>query len=283
MADNYELALRRIKQRYEQKGLSQQEANAQASKAVSQAQQNNDLNWWEKTMGAGVDFMTDVQTGVAKGIEGLIDAGASLVAGIGSWFGADTSGIENFIKTDYTDKFMNSDPMKFINGMNSVMVTGNFSALPDVMTYNEEIEKGNYINEANSFWQNTIHGVGQSIGQMLPGIALGGYGVGQAGTLVEFGTQAMGNTVEQSLNEGNELGSSIGYGVLSGVKEALTELVNAELFGQAIGGVVKASKGVTTAGKVLGKEASKTITSTSLKTFFGGLIKDGFFEGTTNL
>ena len=276
---NYELALKRIKQRYENQGLAQHEADAKASQEMSFKEQQDDLNWWEKAVGTLIDFGTDIGKGAIKGLEGLFDAGASLVAQVGDWFGADTSGIQDVIKYDVADNVMNSDFMKAVSGINSAFLTMNFSALPDVITYQDKIESQNYINDMPDFWQNVTHGVGESIGGMLPMMTLGVAGVGQVGTLAEFGTQAMGQSVEQSLNEGHGLSESIGYGVLSGAKEALTELVNAELFGQAIGGVVKASKGATKAGEILTKEASKTITKTGLKSFFGELLKNGFFEG----
>ena len=184
--------------------------------------------------------------GASKGLEGIYDFGANLIGSIGGLFGAKDfqEQVADHTKFNWTDWWYNK------------------SAMPN----QEQIA---YTND----W---VNGVAQSIGQMLPSIAIGVATGGtstaaQAASLGTFGVGAAGNATETALNEGATINQALGYGLLSGVKEVGTELVGGKVLGKLLGssgkvfGVVGGNRVANQATRTTGKELVKRFALDSLE------------------
>ena len=184
--------------------------------------------------------------GASKGLEGIYDFGANIIGSIGGLFGAKDfqEQVADHTKFNWTDWWYNK------------------SAMPN----QEQIA---YTND----W---VNGVAQSIGQMLPSIAIGVATGGtstaaQAASLGTFGIGAAGNATETALNEGATTNQALGYGLLSGVKEVGTELVGGKVLGKLLGssgkvfGVVGGNRVANQATRTTGKELVKRFALDSLE------------------
>lgn len=202
-------------------------------------------NALEKTLGVAQEFKDDMQRGVLKGLEGILDAGLSIGAWTFSLFGTKSNKLsklyEKGAKADLTE-----------NAMNLIHKGDKYKI--DRKIYKAEVARENNL---TNYLPNVIDSgakeVTQSIGQMLPSIAMGGIG-GEALSLTTMGISAGGNSAVEALNEGNSLNRSLAYGTLEGLKETATEKAFG-LVGGKIGGVV----GKSTVSKEIAKSTVRDV------------------------
>ena len=141
-----------------------------------QLTQETEANFWQRSGETIGDFLGSIAKGLGKGVEGIIDAGAGIVGGIGGLFDKDfQEKTREFIETDYTQEL-----------------------------YGKHIDEGtknSYLND-NKVGE-IIEGIGQGVGQMLPAVlatvATGGAG---AASLATMGVSAAGNATEEAFNDG---------------------------------------------------------------------------------
>jgi hypothetical protein len=143
-----------------------------------------------------IDIPMSVARGVEKGKEGLEDLGLGMAGKVAGWLGNEEyeRGLAEIVKLDRTAQ----------------------SEQPIANLTDDSYIKGNFIG-------NTL----QSVGQMIPAIALQALPVGgQVASMAYMGASGAGNATEEGLNEGNTLGTSLGYGLLSGGIETAIEMAS---------------------------------------------------------
>lgn len=175
-----------------------------------------------KTMGTVDRGMTNVYTGIASFFEGIIDWGANVVSSFTDFIGADkaTEEINKFIENRWSDdvgEFLGytANPLARLHSA--------IAGVDDVRDYAWELEN----KKANEI----VTGIEQSVGQMLPSIALGqvasglGASAKAAGNLSTIGMSlsAAGGGSEKALSEGASSLEALGYGTATGVIEYGTE------------------------------------------------------------
>ena len=224
----------------------------------------------------GYNTVADVGLDLAKGIlkffEGIGDFLGTGVAAAGDELGADTTGLRELIKKDLSEKIMNSKLMTF-SGDPIGTIAGKYKD----KSINQAIKEASYLNEASEGVQEGVHGVAQSIGEMLPSIAFGRWlgvgaedGAGRVAPKVaewlqlgSFGLGAAGNASEEALNEGATSGQALGYGALSGATEMLTEKLfdGLNLFGGGVADrfLAKAGKPVKVVANLLGEGVEEVL------------------------
>lgn len=186
----------------------------------------------------------DVGVGAVKGVgnlaEGLVDLGAYGVAGVGSLFGADTSGIKDFAKKQYVNDWL-EPASEFVD--RGSLLGDKADAIPEALGY---------------------------VGGIIGTAGLGGLaGLGATGTTVlttgTIGASAMGSGMGEAYRGGATDGEAVTYGLISGVAEAGTELI----FG-GLGKTFKVaglSHGLSSADDMLAKKISSKISNQVAKNF----------------
>ena len=243
--------------------LSAQEVRDIASKRALQKENNNKLNnylveeetqpiqaieerkanFWQRSGETVADFLGSIAKGLGKGVEGIIDAGAGIVGGIGGLFDKDfQDNTRKFIETDYTQEL-----------------------------YGKHIDEGtknSYLND-NKVGE-IIEGIGQGVGQMLPAVlatvATGGAG---AASLATMGVGAAGNATEEAFNDGADYYKGLGYGAVSGAVEAATEKLTGGLTSNIFG------KGLLDGAS---KSVAKEVGEQGIKRVLKGAAEEGFEE-----
>ena len=186
------------------------------------------------------DINEDVLSGVGKSLEGIVDYGLGLVGSAASIFGSNDleRALSEAIKYDFT---------------------GNTIGKMD-----DWAEDSSWLS-GNNWVSNTVHQVGQGVGGMLPGIvvtlATGGAAApaalasmsGLLGTAT-FAAGAAGQSTEEALHEGANIGQATAFGTLTGATEGAIEYISGGL-----GGLNPFTKGA--AGKILSGGAGKVIRS----------------------
>ena len=174
------------------------------------------------------DFFGNIITGAAKGIEGIIDLGASVVGGIGGLFDKDfQNNVQDWVSNDWVGENI-GNPI-------------------------QEGTKDSYLNDSKA--GEIIEGIASGVGQMLPSIALTvATGGAAAPGMAVMAASAAGNATEEAYNQGAGYGQGLAYGALSGVVEAATEKIGGVVLG---GGTSLVGKKL--AGTALGKATSKGI------------------------
>ena len=169
-------------------------------------QKKKNASIWEKIGDTLYDFGANLVGGASKAIEGVIDTGSALAGNIAGWFGADDfkQQMQENIAYDWTGNNITNPANEKTDA--SLLNNGKF---------------GQYI-----------EGMAQGVGQLLPTVAVSwipGVGAGLSKVML-FGS-AMGNSTEQAVNEGSDLGTASVYGALSGRVELLSEGISRKLFG----------------------------------------------------
>lgn len=186
-----------------------------------------------------LDFNSRVTKGIAKSIEGIVDFGLGIAAGVTDLFGADSASreLERRIQYNWTD-----ENFKKFDAMNS-----------------DSLLRGNKVGEF-------IGDVAEGVGGMVPSIAMNAVLPGSG--MITMGVGAAGNATEEALNDGAGIGSALGYGAISGGIEALTEKIGGFTFDGGSSLIGKATAG-TGLGKFLSKGAGKLV---------GDFVSDGAEE-----
>ena len=193
--------------------LAQKRAENQVKKSLSNdtsiaiaqdTNKQNDVNFLQQALETGLDLFGNIGVGLGKAIEGVVDAGATIVGDIGgifdSGFKKDT---ENFIKRDFTGEWV-QNPL-------------------------DNVTQDSVLN--NNWVGQKVEQTAQAVGQLLPNVVLTITGL-NALTMPTLIARASGNSVEEALNDGADLYRATAYGAVSGTIEALTEKISDKLFGK---------------------------------------------------
>jgi hypothetical protein len=198
------------------------------------------MSFGKRALQTAGDVFGTVGKGIAKGFEGILDAGATLSAN----FSKDEEEKANLTRAIRKDQVGQS---KIVQGMDSYL-------------------QGSYLNDT---W---LEGAIQSVGEMLPSVALNAIPVaGQALSTASFVTSAMGRGAEQALQEGATLEQATKYGVVSGTVEGIIEMASGGVAGVGSGWLSKAFPKV--AGKVSTKLMTKPVARVAMS-----MIGEGFEE-----
>jgi len=203
------------------------------------------MSFGKRALQTAGDVFGTVGKGIAKGVEGIADAGRLLRANI-----TDVDDIRANMKRKIAyDTTENSEYTQWLN----------------------RNTQGSYLNDT---W---LEGAIQSVGEMLPSVALNAIPVaGQALSTASFVTSAMGRGAEQALQEGATLEQATKYGVVSGTVEGIIEMASGGVAGVGSGWLSKAFPKV--AGKVSTKLMTKPVTRVAMS-----MIGEGFEEVASEL
>lgn len=176
-------------------------------------EKKNNASIWEKIGDTLYDFGANIVGGASKAVEGVVDTGSSIAGNIAGWFGAD----------DFKQKMQENIAYDW---------TGNNITNPA----NEKTD-ASLLN--NGKFGQYIEGMAQGVGQLLPNVVLTvatggtatGIKIGSIASKITLFGSAMGNSTEQAVNEGADLGTASIYGALSGGVELLSERISGKLFG----------------------------------------------------
>lgn len=191
------------------------------------------------------DTLGTIGKGVSKGLEGMLDAGASIGANLSN----DQDMKDNLTRNIAYDRTGQSGTVKGI----------------------DEYTKGSYLNDT---W---LEGAIQSVGEMLPSIALNAIpGAGQVLSTASFVASASGRGTEQALNEGATLEQATKYGITSGAVEGAIEMASGGIGGIGSGWLAKVFP------KVAGKVSTKLMTKPIVKIGLS-MLGEGFEEVASEL
>ena len=203
------------------------------------------MGFGKRALQTAGDVFGTVGKGIAKGVEGIADAGRLLRANI-----TDVDDIRaNMERKIAYDTIENSEYTQWLN----------------------RNTQGSYLNDT---W---LEGAIQSVGEMLPSVALNAIPVaGQALSTASFVTSAMGRGAEQALQEGATLEQATKYGVVSGTVEGIIEMASGGVAGVGSGWLSKAFPKV--ASKVSTKLMTKPVARVAMS-----MIGEGFEEVASEL
>lgn len=209
-------------------GITQETKKIVAERQPQIAQPESKASTGERVLATVGDFFGNIITGAAKGIEGIIDLGASVVGGIGGLFDKDfQNNVQDWVSNDWVGENI-GNPI-------------------------QEGTKASYLNDSKA--GEIIEGIASGVGQMLPSIALTvATGGAAAPGMAVMAASAAGNATEEAYNQGAGYGQGLAYGLLSGGVEAATEKIGGFVLG---GGTSLVGKKL--AGTALGKATSKGI------------------------
>ena len=241
------------------------------SNPENEVQPEKEYNWIETAKGWWDNLGTSMTRGLFSAVEGIVDFGAMIAAGVGDFTGwYDTEGIKDFAKKDFSgdiaewtrDNFAYYNPLSidfWVNTANGQLNAENYQksvqSLGEVFNPNADYSTSqnkvdyNYQTEFNGGINDFIFGLAESGAAMVPSIALGGLGATSAASkalsLGTMGLSVAGNESTEALREGNDVGTSLLYGGVKGGIEVGTEL----LTGKVLNGLAK----LTGLDKAIGK------------------------------
>lgn len=272
-----ELKLRQLKKKYEtQYGVSQQDADLQASRDISQQEEESDKgNVWQQIIGGIGDISNNFAKGFFGLFEGIIDAGAGLVG----LFGDDEfkKGVQDFQNIDIADNIVKG--ANLINPgtqINNLITTGKWYDPFDFDNDNEtnDVTEKSFVNNFSETGQTFTRGLAQALGQVTGQILTVGTAQGlhaSAGLakgigMGALGASSFGSGMSQANQEGASYGESFGYGLLNAGKEVGTEL----LVGKAVSGITgvpSAVGGALAKGEQVGSSIFSRFQNKAIKSF----------------
>lgn len=187
-----------------------------------------------------IDLLGHVAKGLTSFLEGGYDLLPSIIGSVGGWFSDDfEKKVKDHVAYDFSD---------------------------DVFSWLNEATDDSYLNKMGEKGQTIVRGVHEAVGAMLPSviaaIATSGAStpqlVAQAASLGTMFVGAAGQSTEEAVKEGADLGKATMYGIASGAAEAALEKV---------GGYVPWDDIAKTGGKVFGKEIAKSALGKAAVTF----------------
>ncbi len=264
-------------------------------------------NGFDKFMDGVLGFIDEMAAkfgaGFVNGWEGILDFGATAIGALGDatgWYSGDT--FTNWAKQDiggtasewmktafglgqWYNRFRfgdwNKDEWQDIGQSFLDWNKATFFAKNDLGNERAELSDKYYkaddevLNQMGQFG-GFLGGAAHSIGFMLPSIMTAGAASTSAGaqaiSLGTIGVGAAGKGSEEALNDGATSGQALGYGALTGVAEAASELV----VGKALGLV---GLGTGKIAGVVGKGSAKTTAKIGSKLFAKQLAQTMFEEG----
>ncbi len=227
----------------QQKKAESERAEAILQKQIDWENERNSQGFIVRTAHTIGDLASNVITGAIKGLEGVLDLGATVIGGIGGIFDNEfQNNIKDFVAKDWTGEYI-GNPL-------------------------QELNKYSYTENGG-----IIENVASGVGQMLPAVAVSiltaGAGapaaVAEAASLGTLGASAAGNSTESAFNDGADYWNGLGYGVASGLIEVATEKLTGGL-----------TKGVF--GKGLLDNVGKSVATTGVKRIVKGALEEGAEE-----
>lgn len=190
-------------------------------------------NFFERFDATGQQLSRNVQKGIYGTLEGVVDLGTNIVAGVGQLFGANTQKIQDFAKRDLTEEFLSSKVGRILGGGGSVY--GLIKVLTDPNYFTKDyLDNLSFVSELSPKTQDIILGVEEGVGQLA--LLAATAGVGDAAGLSEgaiqainmstIGTSAAGRSSTEALNEGKTIGEALAYGAMSGAVEVGVEMIS---------------------------------------------------------
>ena len=171
------------------------------------------------------DFGSDILYGVSKGLEGIVDLGIGLTGTVGGWFDDDfEKTMKDAVGVDFVGERMRMNKLRELAEKDSLL---------------EGTAVGDFMDE-----------VSVGVGNMLPAVLVGAF-TGGTGALLTLGASAAGGSTEEAVNDGAELDRALGYGIVRGGTEMVTEKV--------LGGATKYITGGGALAKSTGKVAKTGI------------------------
>lgn len=259
-----DLYLKKLRQKYKEKGATEQEAETMASQdqAQQEAQNGSNLNGWQK-FGAGVEEFVDnmAQTFLDLG-EGLVDSIAigvgSIAEGVGDKNTANN--IRGFVERDWTDELVNQG-----NAFGTGVDLWRWANAPSELAFGKEARD---YSRQNDLLPDVVDSISSGIGSSLGMGALSS--IPYVGWLLT-GMAAGGASAEQELRNNPDLDitSAMGYGILNGLTEVASELLVGKVLGLIGKGINKAFGG---------SAVSETATRFGLGSSTGGNILTNLFK-----
>ncbi len=211
-----------------QKQIAEQIAKRQTiiDKQKSEEVKRQNANFFERAGATVLDFFGQVGTGIAKGVEGVVDFGSGVVGAVGGLFDKDFQNqIKKNIGYDWT-----------YNNISKPLA---------------DVTKVSYINDASQGVQNVIRGVPQTIGQILPAAATGPASLGM------LMVSASGNGMEEAFKDGADYYSGLVYGSISGAVEGAIEKISGGMAKNVFGKGFLDDIGAKIAGNAYAKKGVK--------------------------
>lgn len=244
---NSQLAKRREAQGQQQEQQTRQEAE---ERERTERENQGFLLRSVSTLG---DIVGNVLTGAAKGLEGVVDMGIGLAGALGGIF---------------SENFRNS-----VKDVVEHDAAGEWFGKPL-----QELTKYSYTNDGKV--GEIIEDVAESVGQMLPAVAVSAATAGlgaapaaaQMASLGTLGVSAAGTGTESAFQDGADYYAGLGYGAASGAVEMATE----KLFGGT-----KATKALF--GKGVADKVGRQIADTGIKRVVKGAAEEGLEEVASEL
>lgn len=229
---------------------------------------NKTRNWWQNFMLGNAELDEAILSGLGGVLEGIVDAGANLIAGGAKLFGADnvSNAITDFSKRNLVQEGLNTDFWKTLE-------YASYGGYMSGLDYDEYIRarKEDEIFDPTAY--NILSGVGSAIGYAVPG-SLGAKGAVAGATMF---SSALGSSSSEALNDNADIGQALAYGTLSGSLELATEKVTGGILkklGVGAGNFAGVSKKTLNLGSNALKSSAK-VTNEIGKEF----IKNAFEEG----
>ena len=274
----------------------------------------NNLNGFQNAVNrldnTGEEISYNLHNGVYDFVEHLIDLGAGLVGTVAGWAGNKDveQGAEDFIKYDWSKAAakldLNVEYLAFNAMSGEDVFSGDYWDLTgdSIEEYEKNLYNTSLLAYSPDWLHNGVNELAQTIGNMVPsialGIATGGSSVGadiaaklgttvaavsKAASVGSMALSAAGGGTEEALQDGaDSLGKATAYGLASGAIEGLTEYLGGWLAKGAGAAISKVSGGKVTAdllSKAMPNSVSGWFTQNLSKNFWAGQAKSFVEEG----
>lgn len=244
-----------------------------------QATKVSDESFYSKLVATGNEITGNVQRGFLDFVDGIIDAVVWGAGGVGKVFGGSDEWAKNVIEHDWQ-----SQVILFSQQLNNAFRLDNFydpnarenyiegwSVLGDYQKskeYLDQMYNNSYSQDLlGEKGQDVYQGLLQTVGNVLPSIAIGGAGlptkVAQGVSLGTMGVSGFGSGTEQALQEGANYEQAGASGVISAGVETASELIPIPGLGNRIGNIGSkiTNKTVKEIGKAMLEEGSEEVIS----------------------
>ena len=218
-----------------------------------QATKVSDESFYSKLVATGNEITGNVQRGFLDFVDGIIDAVVWGAGGIGKVFGGSDEWAKDVIEHDwqsqvilFSQQLTNAlrldnfyDPNARENYIEGWSVLGDYQKSKE---YLDQIYNNSYSQDLlGEKGQDVYQGLLQTVGNVLPSIAIGGLGlpakVAQGVSLGTMGVSSFGSGAEQALQEGANYEQAGASGVIGAVTETVSELIPLPFLNNRIGNI----------------------------------------------
>ena len=239
----------------------------------------SDESFYSKLVATGNEITGNVQRGFLDFVDGIIDAVVWGAGGIGKVFGGSDEWAKDVIEHDwqsqvilFSQQLTNAlrldnfyDPNARENYIEGWSVLGDYQKSKE---YLDQMYNNSYSQDLlGEKGQDVYQGLLQTVGNVLPSIAIGGLGlpakVAQGVSLGTMGVSSFGSGTEQALQEGANYEQAGASGVIGAVTETVSELIPLPFLNNRIGNIGSkiTNKTVKEIGKAMLEEGSEEVIS----------------------